>query len=302
MDTANTVNPSSVLNRYTLAVAFVWTMIMGGSLAWNLFQNEAQTQALIHKEAVANFDKDQGFWLWGTKHGGVYVPITEDTQPSPYMSHIPERDIATPSGKQLTLLNPASMVRQLMEDYTELYGIRGRITGKVVLHPGNAPDEWEKKALDILEAGAPEYMEDTETDGQPYHRMMRPMYMKPGCEKCHGHMGFKAGDFRGGVSVAVPIAPYLRPQNSTILALAGSHALIWFLGLGLISLGSGQIRDRIDEAQKAEAEVRTLNAELENRVGERTEQLKTALGERERAERALRVAKDQAEKANLAKS
>jgi hypothetical protein len=26
---------------------------------------------LVHKEAVASFDKDQGFRLWGTKHGVV---------------------------------------------------------------------------------------------------------------------------------------------------------------------------------------------------------------------------------------
>ncbi len=79
--------------------------------------------------------------MWGTKHGGINVPITEETPPSPYMDHIPERDIETPSGRKLTLMNPAYTVRQLMDDYSNLYGIKGKIAGLVVLRPGNAPDE-----------------------------------------------------------------------------------------------------------------------------------------------------------------
>ncbi|MES9971645.1 MAG: hypothetical protein ABW092_16555 [Candidatus Thiodiazotropha sp.] len=52
---------------------------------------------LAHQEAVANFHKDQAFRVWGTKHGGVYVPVSEHTQPNPYLAHIPERDLVTPS-------------------------------------------------------------------------------------------------------------------------------------------------------------------------------------------------------------
>ena len=199
----------SLFWRYVAVAVLIWTAVIGGSLIWNFHLQDKQFAELVHKEAIANFNKDQGFRLWGTRHGGVYVPTTEKTPPSPYLAHIPERDIKTPSGRQLTLLNPAYMVRQLMEDHTELYGVRGKITGLVVLRPGNAPDEWEKRALMQLRDGADEVSDNTEIDGEPYHRMMRPMYMKPGCEKCHGHLGFKLGDFRGGVSVSVPLAPYL---------------------------------------------------------------------------------------------
>ena len=93
--------------RYiVLAMVIVWTGTIGGSLIWNLHLADRQFAELAHKEAVANFDKDQAFRLWGNKHGGVYVPITEETPPSPYLSHIPERDIETPSGGKLTLMNP----------------------------------------------------------------------------------------------------------------------------------------------------------------------------------------------------
>ncbi len=264
-----------LLRRYVLAAVLSWTVIIAGFMGWNLFQLNEQTNDLAHKEAIAHFNKDQGFRLWGTEHGGIYVPVSKKTPPSPYLSHVPERDITTPSGIPLTLMNPAYMVRQLMEDYTELYGIRGRITGLVVLRPENSPDEWEKYALHRLKKGENEVMEVADIDGAPFLRMMRPMYMREGCDKCHGHLGFKTGDFRGGVGVAIPMAPYLATQRQSQYLLIATHTFIWFLGLGLIGIGRKQINGHIQGTQKAEEEIRTLNRELEHRVEERTERLRT---------------------------
>lgn len=254
---------------------FAWTIAVGASLAWNIYQSHAQAHTLALHEALAIFHKDQGFRLWGTRHGGVYVPISEDTPPSPYMAHIPERDISTPSGRELTLLNPAYMVRQLMEDYSKLYGIRGHITGLTLLRPQNAPDQWEKSALHTLKDNPDleEISAATTIDGLPYMRLIRPMYMKPGCEKCHGHLGFKDGDFRGGVSVAVPLAPYLKQRDTQNLVLGASHGAIWLLGLFSVIGGGRKIHRSFADTQRAEEEVRALNRELENRVEERTREL-----------------------------
>lgn len=241
----------TLFRRYAIGAVLVWTIIIVGSLMWNLHLIDKQAEALAHKDAIANFNKDQGFRNWGTRHGGVYVPVTEETQPSPYMAHIPERDIETPSGKKLTLMNPAFMVRQLMEDYTNMYGIQGKITGLIVLRPGNEPDDWETKALHKLKKGANEVREFTEVNGKPYLRMMRPMYMKPGCDKCHGHLGFKTGDFRGGVGVSVPLAPYLEAKEESANVFAVTHGLIWLLGLGAIGFGGRQVRGRIFESVEA---------------------------------------------------
>jgi len=43
-------------------------------------------------------------------HGGVYVPVTESTQPNPYLED-PLRDVVTTDGLKLTKLNPAYMTR-----------------------------------------------------------------------------------------------------------------------------------------------------------------------------------------------
>ncbi|MBT7897446.1 MAG: PAS domain S-box protein, partial [Rhodospirillales bacterium] len=247
-------NSFTLFWRYVAGVVIVWSIIIGGSLVSNIQLLDEQTMALARKEAIANFNKDQGFRLWGTKHGGVYVPVTEETPPSPYLSHIPERDIETPLGRKLTLMNPAYMVRQLMDDHANLYGVRGKITGLTVLRPGNAPDAWERIALVKLKSGVKEVSAISKIDGETYYRLMRPMYMKPGCEKCHGHLGFKLGDFRGGVGVSVRLTPYLAAHAQTMDAFTTTHGAIWILGLAGIGFGARQIRGRVTERDRATAE------------------------------------------------
>lgn len=256
MDTISTTSSLQIFWRYAIGAGLVWTLLVLLSFITNNSVNLKQSKQLLHKEAVANFDKDQAFRMWGTKHGGLYVPITEETPPSPYMAHIPKRDISTPSGKKLTLLNPAYMTRQLMDDYEQLYGIKGKITGLVLLRPENAPDEWEKQALRKLQAGAEEVIEENSIDGVPHLRIMRPMYMKTGCDKCHGHLGFKTGDFRGGVSLSVPATPYIEARQDALASLITSHAIGWLLGIFGITLASKQIRRQIHTSKQIDDQLR----------------------------------------------
>jgi PAS domain S-box-containing protein len=254
--------------------ALLWTAVVAASLAWNTHKSEEEVRNLARQEALAMFNKDMGFRLWGTRHGGIYVPVSEHTQPSPYLAHIPERDIETPSGKKLTLMNPAFMVRQLMSNYNELYGTRGHITGLVLLRPENAPDEWETKALkSFINDGVEEITEITEIDNKPFLRLMRPMIMTEGCEKCHGHLGFREGDIRGGVSVAIPMISYFEREAEQKKVLYATHGAVWFIGLLLIGFGGNKIQTGLHETLKAEKEVRELNHALEQRVQERTKKL-----------------------------
>lgn len=273
------INTSPVRTPVTTlfsVIVVVWTLAVGSSLGWNIYLSDRQANELAKREALAIFNKDQSFRMWGTDHGGVYAPVTQKTPPSPYLAHLPERDITTPSGRKLTLLNPAYMVRQLMEYHDRAYGIRGHITGLVLLRPENAPDEWEREAMQAIknDRSIEEVTEFTDIEGRPFIRMLRPMYMAPGCEKCHGHLGFKEGDFRGGVSVSLPLAPYLQHRDDKILVLSASHGAIWLLGLFGIVIGANNISRSFKDTQKAEAKVRSLNRELETRVEERTLALK----------------------------
>ncbi|MGR0480251.1 MAG: diguanylate cyclase [Candidatus Electronema sp. V4] len=181
-------------------------------------------------EARANFNKDMALRAWAAKHGGVYVPAAPDTPPNPYLSHLPERDVLTTSGKRLTLMNPAYMLRQVMNDFSGQYGIRGRITSLRPLNPINAPDAWELRVLRQFEQGVTEVSELTEIGGEPYLRYMRAFRTQEDCLKCHRRQGYKQGDVRGGIGVSVPLRPYMEIRQRATTVLAVSYGLLWLLG------------------------------------------------------------------------
>lgn len=223
---------SSNQTRLAWLTAFAWTLAVGGSLAWNIYQERAQIMDQASAEARANYNKDIAFRRWGNSHGGVYVPITATQKSVPWLAHVPGRDVTTTNGLALTLLNPASMLRQMMDNYSAEYGIRGRITGLKQLNPGNAPDAWEKEQLEAFTRGEKfEVMAIANMDGKPYLRYLRAMYMEPGCEKCHGILGYKLGDMRGATGVNLPMAPYLESLAKAEWTIGLSHASIWLLGL-----------------------------------------------------------------------
>ncbi|MBF0185638.1 MAG: DUF3365 domain-containing protein [Magnetococcales bacterium] len=258
MKQLNKLFPLWVSKRFMLAI-LVWSLLILTSLGWNFYNENRQTELLLISVARANFDKDVAFRLWATSHGGVYVPVDERTPASPYLAHIPERDITTPSGRQLTLMNPAYMLRQLMYDHAELYGIRGRITSLKYLNPLNAPDPWESEALQAFEKGSGEIVTFTEMEGERYLRLMQPLVTTEGCLKCHGHQGYQVGDVRGGIGVAVPVAPYQKLANISLIAIVLSHSVIWLLGLLAMSYAFRLLARQVIALQQARDQAESAN-------------------------------------------
>lgn len=224
------------ITRTVISAIIVWAVLVGISLYWNIDNIKQQTTYLANSDARSNWSKDQAFRQWANLHGGVYVKIDERTKPSPYLSHLPHRDVETTDGLKLTLMNPAYMMRQMTEEFESLYGIKGRITSKQPLNSSNSPDEWELKALNSFHQGKKELLEQTEIDGKPYIRLMQPMLMTPGCLKCHDTLKYTPGSTHGGVSISIPLAPYLAASESTQQSIKASHGFIWLLGLFGIGL------------------------------------------------------------------
>ncbi|MCG7920519.1 MAG: EAL domain-containing protein [Candidatus Thiodiazotropha lotti] len=236
-------------------VFFGWTLMVLLLLLWALNNEDAEMQELARQEAIDNFNKDQAFRVWATTHGGVYVPVTERTQPSPHLRHIPERDLVTPSGRQLTLMNPAFMLRQMMDDYADLYGVRGRITSIKPLNPDNAPDDWEWAALKSFERGEKEQFELTDIDGEPYLRLIRPMQTQKGCLKCHLKQGYQVGDVRGGVGISVPMKDYFATAAVQKREISMGLGLIWLAGLSAIGFYARRSYQRLEERKDYEDQI-----------------------------------------------
>jgi len=261
-------------------IAFVLIIIWSLLILYSYFSNASNLRTEIIKlaiaEAKANWNKDQAFRGWATKHGGLYVSPDARTPPNPYLAHIKDRDITTTDGRNLTLMNPAYMLRQMIDEYEKSYGIKGSITGEILLNPINAPDEWQLAALKKFKQGATEIIDQTNIKGAPYVRYMKPMYMKKGCEKCHGHLGFKEGDLRGGVSVSIPLSKYFTEEKNTLNQFMISHSAVWGFGfLGIFSFVLSA-RKREKSRQLVQDKLNQQQDILEDRVKERTKELMNA--------------------------
>lgn len=99
--------PQSIpLRFYTLGAALIWSFFMALSFMWNFNTEKSGTLEAARIEAKTAFEKDVTCRRWNAMLGGVYAPVSEITQPNPYLN-APERDIKTPLGKKLTKINPA---------------------------------------------------------------------------------------------------------------------------------------------------------------------------------------------------
>ena len=255
-----TANASLLLSwrqrQYLTALILVlWTLAIVASVVWN---GRLLYSAMLEgatQDARNSFNKDLLYRRWATAHGGVYVPVTDLTPPNPYLTDVFERDIVTPSGRRLTLLNPAYMMRQVYELGTQ-YESRAHITSLKPIRSENAPDAWEVAALRAFAKGKTEVLSIESFYGEQQLRFMKPMVAEAGCLKCHASQGYKVGDVRGGISVAVPLAKYFAVARSRLWPIAGVHAGLWAVGVLGILGASRQIRQRIEKQLQTEQTLR----------------------------------------------
>lgn len=253
----------------SIAAILVWSGLLGSFSYYDVYIAKEHMHELAIKEARANFNTNKALRLWIVRHGGVYVPVDEQTPPNPALAHIPERDIVTPSGRKLTLMNSAYVLRQLLDEFGEIHGVRGKLTSFKLLNPKNAPDQWESEVLRQFETGKKEVFQFTKIDGEPYLRLMSAMLVQQGCLKCHGFQGYKVGDVRGGASISVAMRPYFKEFQTSVRQKLIIYSAIWLIGLLGIASWSLLARRRLREKalldlriQQQHEAVQRANAEL----------------------------------------
>ena len=270
------------------------TILSCVSLFWNINKEYRMINEYAKIEGEASFNKDLLYRSWAAGHGGVYVPITELTTPNPYLNFIKDRDIVIKgTEKELTLVNPAYMTRQVFTLAKEQYGVKGHITSLNPIRPENKADVWETFALNLFEKGKTDEYSSIETiNGIEYLRFMHVMKVEKKCLKCHSKQGYKLGDIRGGISVSVPMEKYNQAAKLKISNLVIGHFSLYiiifilsFFGFRLYKkelLKRYLIQERIiiseKKLQKQNEEYETINKNLIQAKGkaEESDRLKSA--------------------------
>ncbi len=257
--------------RRALTLLFVlWTVLIAVSLAWNVrvTLTNLKESALIQAKAIA--DKDVLYRRWASSLGGLYVNTVRGVEPNPYLAGHPDRDLEVRSDIHLTLVNPEYMSRMVADLQEQSVGIKTHMTSLEPINPANAPDFWERRALQGIQGAGSDVHSVEELDGERYMRLMVPLISEEGCLECHAPQGYAAGDVCGGLSVLIPLSPLYGQARHDLLAHSLTHAIIWLIGM----FGIGMAHSKHQRADLA----------------------------RRRTEWELKLAKESAESANRAKS
>ena len=238
---------------YVFTVMAVWTLILATSLGWNLYSMKQRALEMARSQANMAYTKNVIYRRWNTLHGGVYVEVKDDFKPNPYLKAIPERDIVTPSGKVLTLINPALMMREVYEITKRARGSVERLVSTEPLNPDNMADEWETEALKSFKSGLNVRSRVSKIEGVENMRLIRPLFTEESCLRCHTSQGYEEGDLQGAISIMLPMGPIRASTARTASTLVKAHILLWFLGaVGILLTARRLRRTEIDRTRMAE--------------------------------------------------
>ena len=244
--------------KLTLQLLLIWTTVLVLSLIWSFSYIKTSTYNMAQNALEMNIKQDLVFRSWAAGHGGVYVIPTEQTPPNQNLAHLEERDVTTTTGKQLTLINPAYIMRQVHEMAEDHLGVNGRLVSLNPIVSHNEADPWEREALQSFETGSEEALQMADLDGEYVMRLIRPFYTEGECLGCHDLQGFEPGEVYGGISVAIPLAPYQANIHTLQLYLTLVHGLIWVLGFGGILWMVGGVAASTEQWHRSEEKYRTI--------------------------------------------
>jgi diguanylate cyclase (GGDEF)-like protein/PAS domain S-box-containing protein len=240
----------SSIERNILLIAFVWSSVFALSI-WSEIEHEEETVIQLAINIIqSNYNEIDAFRHWIAAQGGIYVPISDAVKPNPSLSHIPERDIPTPSGEVLTLINTPYILRQLVQEQNSSFN--AHMVSLTPLNPLNQPDEWERKALNMLYKGNNEYCEIVDYKNKPYMRLIKPTRFNSDCGSCHTENNYNEDDVIGGITLSVPMQPYYDKSAVIIKNIYINHGLIWLLGI--VSLGVLYRHEKKHDLKRKETE------------------------------------------------
>jgi signal transduction histidine kinase/CheY-like chemotaxis protein len=291
------------LRLFTLLLAAGWTACIAFSLWYNTEQVRRHAVDSARIQARTVLDKDMDVLYNGLyTQDAAQIPPTLDR--SPDATAVPDRFDEAFSGFNLAF---TAIIMHEMGNRNR--SAMGHITGRTPVNSRNVPDAWESEALAILEkrqasrqsrvaepsgSEAPAFPEGHATyevddtvlvDGVDSIRLMRGLKAAESCLGCHTSQGYAPGELCGGISVAVPVAPYLSAARDAEKIIILSLALLWCAGIAGIGVCLHHIFRDMRVRYAAEHALAVLAANLEQRVAERTDELRIRTTEAEEANR-----------------
>ncbi len=243
--------------RYPMILLIIWTAFF---LFFFYFSIKSHEKHSIESEkSKVKILLEQNLFLChlAAMYGGLFVPENEFAKSNPSARNFSEKGITTSSGEKLVLINPLSIISQLMELSPVNYKIKINIADdNWKINSGLQNDAWESEAIEKFKKGATEKWELIDQNGKSFMRYMIPFVFAESCSKCHGNKGYKTGELIGGLSIYYPVddaLKLLKDENKNGFFI---YFAIWSMGLGIIIFLFLRLNDYIVKCKSEETKLK----------------------------------------------
>ena len=216
--------------RFLASLSLVILLFIAALFSGIYVNGQRAIESELKGQARTLFDSIVLTRKWNAEHGGVFVEKTPGMQSNPYLKN---PDIEPADGRAYTKKNPALMTREISEIAEKQGVFRFHITSLKPMNPKNAPDDFERRALESFEQGTEEASGRRTSDGSIYYRYIAPLITERACLTCHGEQGYRIGDVRGGIGVEFDINATERAMVRNRFLVVGSFVatLLAFLAI-----------------------------------------------------------------------
>ena len=245
-----------------------WVVVVLLSLGWNALEARRSIDQLALREAQALAEKDVLFRRWNASHGGVYVALDAATRPSQLLKALGQKHrVVTRGGKELVLVNPGFMMRQVYALEERRERISGHLASLQPLNRDNTPDSWERQALERLVGGSEKEVHGVVAlAGVRQLRYMTPLYVEQSCLSCHRRQGYAPGQIQGGLTINLPFRGYDEAFFRRVLVIGVGHFGLLLVGVMALIFGASRLTAAQLAAASETAKLQTVLATMDQGV------------------------------------
>jgi diguanylate cyclase (GGDEF)-like protein len=216
------------------------------------WRNDDLTYQRMHEQALTYHDLIMHTKNWNFDYGGVYVEKRSKVESNIYLKRLGiDPDVKAVNGTIFTMRNHAIMINEISRMSELKEGAKFRITSLRPLDPENAPDSFEKQALEKFEHRVGEFSRIEHPPGKPsIYRYLTPLTADKSCLECHKTQGYKVGSIVGAVSIAIPVDTILREARISKILLIVAAVLVLGLLIGISYFLTWRLVKKLDTVQR----------------------------------------------------
>ena len=252
---------------FTVTVIFFFTLFIMKYISDTRNDYQAISEKILYEQASTLFNNIVTLRKWNSDHGAIYVKAHDKIEPNPYLK---DNHTYTKDNELLIKINPAWMTRQISELSNKKEKYYFKITSLQPINPNNAPDNFEKTALENMKRNkTKEVYTSLENDKFKFRGGIKGEQI---CLEGHTAQGYNIGDTMGGLRVSIPIDNYLHNMEIVDSKTELLYVITIFTSIVFILV----ITYTVNSIYVRELNILKLNKTLEAKVNQRTKELKNA--------------------------